>query len=142
MVTATSARMPNYFLVAFGGPHATAHPVDGGSYPLPKSYISNSGISPGDVLLLYCTGTYPGHYMDVPGIGVVTRVETGGVQENIYYQYFPLCHPIFWGDVSNMIATIPELKDNTNFGLTGNQLRAIGNQSFRAAIAGRQVDWP
>jgi len=139
MATATSGRKPNYFFLAFGAPDAKKPPVEHGIYPHWKGFVSSSGIVAGDVMLLYCCDGYPEHAMEAPGVGVVTGTETGGEEEIIYYQYFPLCHPVGW---STITASIPELKGNTNFSLAGNWLRAISSSSFRAAIAGRQIDWP
>jgi len=141
MLKGWKARKPDYFFLAFGEEYASKHPVDGGVYPhrVGYRYISNSGVAAGDVLLLYCCEYYPGHDKEAPGIGVVISTETGGEQEVIYYQYFPLCHPVDWDAIT---VTIPELKGNTNFSLSGNWLRMMSNRSFRAAIAGRQIDWP
>ena len=139
MVTTTSGRKPKYFFLAFGKRHAKAHPIEGGIYPHRKGYVSSSGIGVGDVMLLYCCDYYPGHEKEAPGVGVVTSTQTGGEQETIYYQYFPLCHPV---DLDTITASIPELKGNMDFRLAGNWLRVISNNSFRAAIAGRQIDWP
>lgn len=139
MVTTTSSRKPKYFFLSFGEPYAKEHPVEGGVYPHLKGLVSGSGIAAGDVMLLYCCEYYPGHEKETPGVGVVTSTQTGGAKETIYYQYFPLCHPVDWDTIT---ANIPELKGNTNFSLAGNWLRKISNSSFRAAIAGRQIDWP
>jgi len=125
--------------LAFGAPHAQKHPVEGGIYPHRKGFVSSAGIGAGDVMLLYCCEYYPGHDKEAPGLGVVTSTQTGGEEEVIYYQYLPLSHPVDWDTIT---ARIPELKGNTNFSLAGNWLRKISNNSFRAAIAGRQIDWP
>jgi hypothetical protein len=132
-------RTPNYFFVVFGRAHCATHPVEGGVYGHDANFISGSGIVAGDVMLLYCCGTYPGHNDEVPGLGIVTSIITEGIQ----YQYFPLCHPIPV-DWDTMKVTIPELSPlgNRNWTLKGNFLRKISSSSFRAAIVGRQVDWP
>jgi hypothetical protein len=139
MVTTTSRRKPKYFILAFGAPYAKNHPIEGGIYPHRKGYVSSSGIIVGDVMLLYCCGGYPGHDMEAPGIGVVTNIQTGDEQEIIYYQYFPLCHPVDWDAIT---ANIRELEGNTNFSLAGNWLREISDNAFRAVISGRQIEWP
>ena len=131
---------PNYFFIVFGGAHCEAHPVEGGVYGHDANFITSSGIAVGDVVLLYCCGTYPEHYNEIPGLGIVTSIKT---DDGIHYQYFPLCHPIpvNW---DTMKVTIPELAPpgNRNWSLKGNFLRKISSSSFRATIAGRQVDWP
>ena len=142
MVTGTSGRKPNYFLVAFGQLYASQNPVQGSVYPHLKQFVKNSGIGTGDVMILYCCGGYPGHGQEAPGVGVVTRLTDNKADAgltNIHYQHFPLCCPVDWNTIKT---SIPELKYKTNFSLVGNMLRKISNNSFRAAIAGRQIDWP
>lgn len=131
MVTPTSALKPRYFLVVFGA--GLPNPPEGGAYPFGGGYIVGSGASPGDVLLLY-------ENLGVRGIGVVTRVEIAGPSEGVYYQYFPLCHPVDWDSLGSLRKTIPELSIPLHY--KGNWLQKISNTSFRAAIAGRQIDWP
>lgn len=133
-------RKPNYFVVVFGGAHWAAHPVEGGIYAHDANFVISSGIAAGDVVLLYCCGTCPEHRDEIPGLGIVTSITTNG---GFNYQYLPFCHPIPV-DWDTMKTTIPELEPpgNRNWSLKGNFLRQISSNSFRAAIAGRQVDWP
>ena len=130
-------RKPKYFFTVFGDAHVSTYPVEGGVYGHDPNYINSSGIKEGDILLLYCCGTYPGHYQEVPGIGVVIGFETNGIK----YQYFPICHPLSWDILQ---ATIPDFQEmgKINWSLKGNWLREISSSSFRAIIAGRQIDWP
>jgi len=142
MVTGAQGRKPNYFFVAFGAKYAGVNPVEGQAYPHLTHFVVNSGIVAGDVMILYCCGGYPGHDQQAPGIGVVTglaRNEDDARLTNIYYQFLPLCQPLHLHAIK---AGIPELKDKLNFSLGGNLLRQIGSNSFRAVIAGRQIDWP
>ncbi len=130
---------PNYFFSVFGNAHQDAHPVEGGIYGHDINYVHGSGIKPGDVMLLYCCGIYSGHSDEIPGIGIVTGI----VEEGIQYQYLSLCHPIHvdWGI---MAGRIPELESpgTRMWHFKGNFLRQISSSSFRATIAGRQIDWP
>lgn len=125
--------------MAFGADHALAHPVEGGVYPHIESYVTNLGITKGDVMLLYCCNGYPGYEKEIPGIGIVIDIGKEDEKEVVYYQYFPLCHSI---SLSNAKVNIPELVDNTNFGFAGNWIRNISSISFRATISGHQIDWP
>jgi len=140
MLTGTPGRNQNYFLAAFGAPHAGTHPVHGGVYPLLATVVTNSEIQPGDVMILYCCGGYPGHDREAPALGVVTKL-VGNSHDSrltdIHYQYFPFCHPI---PLYALKASIPGLK--TNFSLPAYQLQSIPRNAFRAAVAGRQIDWP
>ena len=130
MVITTSTHKPNYFLLVFGV--GLPNPPEGGVYPMTKKgYISD--VSAGDVLLLW-------ESLGFQGIGVVTSTETGAEKETINYQYFPLCHPVDWDSLDAAQKTIPELRKPLNF--IGNFVQRISNASFRAAIAGRQIDWP
>ena len=135
MVATTSGRKPNYCFAVFGA-DPSQPPVDGGVYPLLRGDVVKSGITAGDVLLLYEAP------LSFQGIGVVTGTKSSDQkgQIDINYQYFPLCHPVHWSSQDALLKTIPELR--TPLGYSRNLLQPISNTSFRAAIAGRQVDWP
>jgi hypothetical protein len=80
---------PRYFVVVFGDPEPNGDPVDSGRYTAGDKYPAFD-VAPGDKLLLYCTGNYSEHPLQVPGIGVVT----GGDRETIEYDWKPLLQPI------------------------------------------------
>lgn len=90
-------------------------------------------------MLLYCARDYPGFDQEAPGVGIVTKIELGEVEEVIYYQYFPFDSPVDWYTLKS---TIKELKNCDNFSLIGNWLRKIDRNSFSKAIQGHQIDWP
>ncbi len=131
------AQKPNYFFVLFGKKYAPTRPVEGGVYPLSNRYVSREGVTTGDVMLLYCAGDYPGHDKEAPGVGIVICTETGGAEEVIYYQYFPLDKAVPLGTIR---ATIPGLRPRLDW--IRNCVQKISNADFRAALAGRQIDWP
>jgi len=131
MAATTPGRKPKYFLLVFGV--GLPNPPKGGVYPIAGGFILGSGVSAGDVLLLW-------ENLGFEGIGVVTDTKTAGEGQGIYYQYFPLCHPVKWSSLNAARETIPKLRTPLNF--TGNWIQDIGSTSFRAAIAGRQIDWP
>ena len=134
------APAPNYFIAAFGSPHVATDPVHGGVYPLLKTVVTASGVKPGDVMILYCCGGYPGHDREAPAIGVVTKLEVNSVDgrlTDIHYQYLPLYHSI---PLDTLKATIPALI--TIFSRAVYQLQRVPKNSFRAALADRQIDWP
>jgi hypothetical protein len=112
MLKEWKARKPNYFFVVFGETYASQHPVDGGVYPHRKGFIDGSGLSAGDVLLLYCDRGHPGHDREAPGVGIVIGTETGGANEAIYYQYFPLDDGVSFDVIKK---TIPGLRLPLNF---------------------------
>jgi len=131
MVT-TARRAPNYFLVVFGIGFPE-HPVEGGFYGIKSGFVLGASVSAGDVLLLY-------ENLGFKGIGIVTSTQHAGEGEGVYYQYLPLCHPVNWNSLNAVRRTVPELRTPLNY--KGNWLQPISNTSFRAAIAGRQIDWP
>jgi len=130
-------RPPNYFFAVFGEAHQATSPVDGGVYCHDANFVRGVGIAKGDVMVLYCCGTYVGYDQEVPGIGVVTDIETDG----IHYQYFPLSNPVRWRIVQ---AAVPDFQEpaKINWSLKGNWLRKISSSSFRVATVGGQIDWP
>lgn len=133
-------RKPKYFFAVFGEEHWKNHPVYGGVYGHDPNFVASSGIAAGDMVLLYCLGNAPEHQNEIPAIGIVTSIKT---EVGFNYQYLPLCHPIPV-DWDTMKINIPELEPQGNriFTWKGNFLRQIASSSFRATIAGRQIDWP
>jgi hypothetical protein len=126
-------RTPQYFFVVFGDIYYREHPVDGGVYGLEEGYVRGAGVSAGDVMLLYCTGNYPEHPWEAPGLGIVTGVETG----TICYRYLPLDKAV---SLDTLRKTVPELHKRM-FNQRGNWLFQIDVKSFRGATTGRQIDW-
>jgi len=135
------ARNPNYFFVLFGEKHASAHPVEGGVYPDRKGWkrISNLGMAPGDVLLLYCGGKYPGHKKEAPGVGVVIDIETDDGVETIDYQFLPLDQAIPWNPI---IKGLPAVTAHQPLRYIGNWVFQLSSASFSMALVGRQIKWP
>jgi hypothetical protein len=134
--------IPKYFFLVFGDAYFEESPPEGGHYKHADDYLNNSGIEAGDVILLYCCGNCRQHANEIPAIGIVTNIN----QDHIFYQYLPLCHPIYvdW-DSETMKKNLPELADNEgkrHWHLKGNWLRSISSNSFRATTEGRQIDWP
>src|SRR4030042_2912685 len=91
-----TCRKPGYFFAAFGELGTDKLPVNSGCYIHEPGFISNSGISIGDMVLLYCTGSYPDPQWKAPGIGVVLKIDIGISQEEFHYQYLPFDNPIDW----------------------------------------------
>ena len=134
MATRTSGHKPEYFLVVCGN-DPSLPPLENGVWggSRAKGFVAGSGMSIGDVLLLL-------QDLGVTGIGVVTGINTIRQGDFIYYQYLPFCHPVNWDSQKAILGTIPQLRTPLNY--KGNWLQKISNTSFRAAIAGRQIDWP
>ncbi len=132
-------KKPEYFFAVFGAVGPDKLPVDSGCYIHEKGYISNSRISSGDVVLLYCADSYPDIPKRTPGIGIVMDIDLSGSKEKFYYQYFPFDNPIYWELIK---LRIPELENCSRFSSRGNWLRNISSTSFRNAVSGSQINWP
>src|ERR1035438_8327465 len=76
---------PKCFVAVFGDPQQPNKSlVESGEYdPDPRYAPFPSG--PGDLMLLYCTGSYPGRPMQIAGIGVVLSADSNWVR----YRWLP-----------------------------------------------------
>jgi len=74
---------PRCYFAVYADPDLPGHvSIEGGRFgnrAMPK----NMGV--GDMVLLYCTSSYPGHSNSVPGIGLVTAVNH--VVKGFWYDY-------------------------------------------------------
>jgi hypothetical protein len=81
---------PTYYVAIFGNPDPPEKDtVESGRYHLGIRGTDIPG-ERGDILLLYCNGSYAAHFMSVPGIGVILTKH----KESINYRYLPLSKPI------------------------------------------------
>jgi predicted RNA-binding protein with PUA-like domain len=77
---------PRCYFAVFADPNLPGHvSVEGGRF---GNIRMPSTMRPGDMVLLYCTGTYSAHEKSVPGIGVLTSVDH--VVHDFRYDYMPL----------------------------------------------------
>ena len=98
------------------------------------SRITNLGIKVGDVVLLYCSGTYPNQSFSksVPGFGIVTNVSLEGEMEVVNYEWNPLAKTV---ELDHLRETIPEIPFHEPFSYLGNWLFEISQQSLRQALS-------
>ena len=83
-------KLPHYYLALFGDPTLPNKDlVESGAYHLDPS-ASRFEVCLGDILLLYCSGSYKGHEMQVPGAGIVLAVAAAVIK----YRYLPFARPI------------------------------------------------
>lgn len=129
---------PKYFVAVFGDPQPPDRDlIESGHHYHPKCRAAHQATAVGDVLLLYCTGTYPKRQWTVPGIGVVL-----GIDENsVIYRLLPLKHPI---PKARMDAAL-EQNDAKSFG----QIRfdtywffEISAKSFAEIVKNQEINWP
>jgi len=131
---------PAYYTAIFGDPDGLSKKdrVEDGRY-LPGSCPWPLDIKEGDILLLYCTGSYLAHSMEVPGIGIVLQVDQPG--NAIYYRYLQLETPISIEAVRSNL----DIQDLEKF-----ELRRFSNfwifditrQSFKSVIREATFVWP
>jgi hypothetical protein len=131
---------PQYFIASFGGwPKNINHPVDGWKYPLGRLSVACGHIDKGDVMLLYCTGSYLGHYQEAPGIGIVLDKDGTISSLTVYYRYLPLSQSISRGTINKNL--LPGEKDHfINPG--ANFIFEIKNTTFKHILAGNYIYWP
>ena len=74
---------PRCYFAVYADPRLPGHvAIEGGRFgnrAMPKN------MEAGDMVLLYCTGSYPGRAKTVPGIGLVTAVDHG--MKDFRYDY-------------------------------------------------------
>ncbi len=139
MVTTKLRVSPKYFVAAFGEKYAAAHPVHGRVYPLGRLSNCYSYIMKGDVMLLYCTGYYVGHYMEAPAVGVVVDTETSAEEYTLYYRYLPLDQPVVRHTINNSLGAVEQ---NYFINPGANFIFEIAKTSFQTLIKGRYINWP
>ena len=115
-----------FFFTVFGPAYAITSPVNGGVYPHQHPYVCNLDVQEGELMLLYCTKSYPGHCREAPGIGLVTGVQCNGSREIIKYQFFPFRIPVKLGTLRQ---TVPELGKRV-LSSKGNWVFEICSKSF------------
>lgn len=132
------ANRPRYFFAMFGEPQPPfKDAVESGVYH-PDPNTAPFPVTPGDVLLLYCTGSYPRHEMEVPGVGMVIGVD----DEAIEYRYLPFVMPI----PKHMIDSHFMPDDLQKFGnrrFSTFWLFELSKESFTGTVGSSMtIDWP
>jgi len=127
---------PQYFVAVFGDPQPPHKDVveSGVYHPNPKH--APFPIEPGDVMLLYCTGSYVQHHMEVPGLGIVLQVDN----QCIKYRWLPFAKSISRGIIDKEF----EPDDAKNLSLIRFDrfwLFKISQRSFAGAVADRTINW-
>jgi hypothetical protein len=110
--------------------------VGSGRYIPYESWANHEDIGECDLILLYCTGTYIGYDKEVPGVGVVRRVEPPA----IYYCYLPLDKPISLDEMRSSFTPVDKNKLN-NLRFNAFRIFVISDASFKQAIKSHCLDW-
>ena len=131
-----------YFFAVYGAVDTSGvlpkPPVESGSCPMFKPYISKLEIKSGDRILLYCTNRYlnRAYRKTAPGVGIVESIETGKAIEVVKYKYAALPKPVA---LSSLRLDISELKETSKtekeywriFARPANMLFNISRESFQ-----------
>ena len=127
---------PSYYVAVFGEPEPPGKDkVDSGIHH-PDENRSPFPTKPGDILLLYCTGSYIGHFMQVPGVGIVIETKS----TSIHYRYLPFSKPISKDEID---ANFDD-DDKERFKLirfSSHWLFEISRNSFTKTIGKRSIAW-
>lgn len=128
---------PKYFFAVFGDPNPPhKDTIESGIYhPDPK--YAPFPTEQGDVLLLYCTGSYDEHSMQTPGIGIVLFTEDYAIR----YRYLPFSQSISKTTVENELQPADAQKF-ANRRFSSHWLFEISRDSFVRVVADRTIMWP
>lgn len=81
---------PHHYLAVYGDPDAPGHvAVEDGRY---GHRSQPRELAAGDMVLLYCTGTYRQYPQSAPGVGIVT--EANWPDRRFRYDYLPFREPV------------------------------------------------
>ncbi len=128
---------PRYFFAMFGDPKPPEKDeVESGIYH-PDSRFAPFPTRAGDVLLLYCTENYGAHSMEVPGVGVVLRVD----RQVVEYRYLPFAAPVPKSKLDTCFSSA-DLDKFSNRRFSNFWLFEISRASFAATLESTTIAWP
>lgn len=126
-----------YFIAVFGNPRfPMKDTLESGNYH-PDIKYGPFHATPGDILLLYCTESYPGYPKSVPGIGTV--VESSGTP--IRYDYEALAKPMCRREIIERLEPT-DRKKFMNIRFSRYWLFEISSESARHLLPGYVVRKP
>lgn len=124
------------FVAVFGDPQQPNKSLlESGEYD-PDPRYAPFPCEPGDLLLLYCTGSYPGRSKQISGIGVVL-----GLDDNlITYRWLPFQQAIPKSHIDKAFEPADRQKfENIRF--SSHWLFEISRKSLSDTIADHTIDW-
>jgi hypothetical protein len=130
---------PNYYLAIFGDPEGIPKKdrVEDGRY-IPGKCPWPGGIAIGDIVLLYCTGSYIGHFMEAPGIGVVLEADKNA--NVIQYRYLEFTTPISSSAIEAGLQS-PDLQKFKLRRFSTFWIFDITRQSFQSVVGASTFIW-
>jgi hypothetical protein len=127
---------PRYFVAIFGDPQPPHKDVVESGVYHPQAKYAPFPSAPGDVMLLYCTGTYAQHDMHAPGIGIVLDRDNQCVK----YRYLQLSEPISKETIERYFEPTDATKfKNRRFDQFW--LFQISPRSFAQTVGARNIVW-
>ena len=128
---------PTYYVAIFGNPDPPEKDtVESGKYHLGIRGTDIPG-ERGDIILLYCTGSYAKHFMRVPGIGILLTKD----KKSIYYRYLPLSTPIPKDHIDGSF-TEEDKNKFSNIRFDNFWMFKISKESFCNATMNVSINWP
>lgn len=128
---------PKCFVAIFGDPQQPNKSlVESGEYD-PDPRYAPFGCQPGDLMLLYCTNSYPGRPTQIVGIGVVL----GSDSKLVKYRWLPLRESIPKARIESGGFEREDLEKFRNRRFSSHWLFEISLKSFANTVAQNEVDW-
>jgi hypothetical protein len=128
---------PKYFLAVFGEPSPPEKDVVESGYYHPDSTFSPFPTQKGDLMLLYCTGSYGEYWMEVPGIGIIIDVNNIMIE----YRFLPLSKTISKSIIDKKFEP-NDAEKFKNIRFSSHWLFEISKESFRRVMDNRNIKWP
>ena len=128
---------PKYFLAVFGDPRPPEKDVVESGLYHPDPNFAPFPTQRGDLMLLYCTGSYDEYWMRVPGIGIILDVKDIVIE----YRYLPLSKAISKDTIDQEFEP-NDAKKFKNIRFSTHWLFEISKESFVRLIDNRVIKWP
>jgi hypothetical protein len=125
-----------YFVAVFGDPQPPQKTaVESGEYAPDPKYAPFEA-EPGDVMLLYCTSSYPRFSMQIPGIGIVLSADS----EQILYRWLPFNDAIAKSQIDKSFEPT-DVRKFGNVRFSSHWLFEISQVSFNQTVEGQSINW-
>ena len=132
-----SMNNPKYFLAVFGDPRPPGKDVVESGFYHPDPKFAPFPTQRGDLMLLYCTGSYDEYWMRVPGIGIILDVKDIVIE----YRYLPLSKAISKDTIDQEFEP-NDAKKFKNIRFPSHWLFEISKESIVRVIDNPVIKWP
>jgi hypothetical protein len=131
-MTTTPDESPRCYFAVYADPTSLGHvTIEGGKFGnrnMPKN------MAPGDMVLNYCTSSYPNYAKSVPGIGIITAVDHDN--RDYWYDWLPFEEPVPL-DFVRFVVTDDDRTHIAN--IRREWLFQISRESFRSVMQGAKL---